>query len=177
MKVPSKKEILYWVKRYNKEEDSGEFKSLERKLGKKLRKTKRLTKPELKKIVAWKFQANLLGRRKRTFNLLKSSSNLKIGEVTKEALEHRDDSSRVEILTHIKGIGPALASCILSFYDPKNYGVKDIHIERELFGRDLHGNIKDYLKLLSKLRMLSKKYNLPVRTIEKALFKKNLEEE
>ena len=169
-----KKEILYWLKRYNGEEDSGRFKSLERELGRKIRKTKKLTKSDLKGVVSWKFQS-LPGRKKRTFNLLKSSSDSKIQRLTKEALEQKDDFSKLRILTSIKGIGPALASCILTFYDPKNYGVKDIHIERELFGRDLRGNNKDYLKLLRKLRAYSEKYNLPVRVIEKALFKKNLE--
>ena len=34
--------------------------------------------------------------------------------------------------------------------------------------------IENYLKLLDRLRELSTKYDLPVRIIEKALFKKNL---
>ena len=85
---------------------------------------------------------------------------------------------KLEFLLKFKGIGISTASVILTFYDPKNYGVFDIHVWRELFGKEPKNfsKIDNYLKLLENLRKLSKKYWLDVRKIEKALFQKNLDE-
>jgi len=34
------------------------------------------------------------------------------------------------------GVGAATISVVLAFYDPKNYGVFDRHVWREVFGRE-----------------------------------------
>ena len=76
-------------------------------------------------------------------------------------------------------VGPAVASTILTFYNPKEYGVFDIHIWRELFGKEPKNlfTTENYLKLLAELRGLANKYGLDTRIVEKAFFKKNIDEE
>jgi hypothetical protein len=66
-------------------------------------------------------------------------------------------------------IGPAVASTILTFSDPKNYGVFDFHVWQEVFNEKLKGyTVKNYIKLLYKLREIANKYDVEVRTVEKA---------
>ena len=53
-----------------------------------------------------------------------------------------------------------------------------IHIMKEIYGEEpkyMYTSNKHYLRLLEYLRLESKKLDLPVRTIEKALFKKNID--
>jgi hypothetical protein len=67
---------------------------------------------------------------------------------------------------------------VLTFYDPKNYGVFDIHVWREFFGKEPKGLFSTsnyYIKLLAELRTIAKKYDLNARTVEKAYFTKNYE--
>jgi hypothetical protein len=76
------------------------------------------------------------------------------------------------------GLGPALSSVILAFFDSEKYGVLDIHAWRELLGKEpdnVFTNNDNAIKFFEKLREISKTTRLPCREIEKALFKKNLE--
>lgn len=176
--IIDKKELLRWYEKYNQEEDQYNT-SLELELGNKLRATKELTKEELIKIIEWKFQGRLLGRRKRILNLIKNIEDFEIRKLSKLSFNEQNEKKRIEYLREIKGVGIALASCILTFYDPKSYGVYDIHIWRELFGRepkDLFVKIEYYIKVLEKLREISNGNNIDVRIVEKALFKKNYDE-
>jgi len=88
------------------------------------------------------------------------------------------DSYKVNNLCTLHGVGPALASTILTFYNPKEYGVFDIHVWRELFGREpsFLFTAKNYLKLLTELRKIARRFDLDVRIVEKAFFKKNIDE-
>ncbi len=59
------------------------------------------------------------------------------------------------------------------------YGILDIHVWRELYGKEpksLFQSNQNYLILLSTLRKAAQEYKLQVRTLKKALFKKNLDE-
>jgi len=174
----SKQEIIKWCEKYNKEEDQYNT-GLEDELHDKLRNTKELTKEDLIKIVEWKFQGRLLGRRKRILNLIESIGDKDVKRISWEALDNQDEKQRIKKLMEIRGVGPALASVILTFYDPKNYGVYDIHAWRELFGREpksLFSNINNLMQFFSKLREIANDYDLDARVVEKALFKKNYDE-
>ena len=73
----------------------------------------------------------------------------------------------------------ALSSVILTFYDPKRYGIIDIHDWRELFGKepaDLFTDYKHTLKFFTKLREIAEETGLTCRVVEKALFMKNLKD-
>ena len=78
----------------------------------------------------------------------------------------------------LQGVSPVLASVILTFFDPKQYGVFDLHVWKALLGNEPPNlfSTSNYLKLLEAIQKTAKKQNLDARTIEKAFFKKNLDE-
>lgn len=172
----TKEEILMWNKNYDQEEDLYTT-GLEEKLRKKFQKNKFVIKDDLREILRWKFQGQLKGRGEYKVKKLEKEDALKIRKLSEQALKIHDDRERIKLLAQIREVGPAIASVILTFYDPQNYGVFDIHVWRELFGeepKDLFNKNKDYyLRVLNELRKLAKKHNLSARMIEKALFEKN----
>ena len=89
------------------------------------------------------------------------------------------DSDRVNGL-RFYGFGTATISVILTFYSPKEYGVFDRHVWRELFGKEPKNEylwtIENYPKVLAELRKIAKQHSLDVRAVEKALFTKNINE-
>ena len=173
----NKKEIIFWRNKYNKEEDLYN-KGLEEELRKKFQKNNQITKSDLAEIIKWKFQGRLKGRQKRILNLLAPVEDSFIREKSSLAFKIRNDKERLNLLSSIRGVGNTLSSVILTFYNPNNYGVLDIHAWRALFGKepqDLFSNHKDAVKFFNKLREISSNTALPCRDIEKALFKKDLE--
>jgi hypothetical protein len=171
-----KDEILKWNIKYDKEYPKWTIK--EKELGDKFRKTKTLTKADLVEIVWWKFEW-LKGRRDRTLRFVEKNSVEEVSACSQVFnLTPSEDIFRIGVLDNLQGVGPAIASVVLTFYDPKNYGVFDIHVWREFFGKEpknLFGTRKYYLKLLCELRMIGNKYDLNARTVEKAYFTKNYE--
>lgn len=171
-----RKEILMWVSKY--EEDHPWWCEKEKELGDKFRKTGELTKEDLIQVVKWKFKT-LKGRQSRILGLIKKNEDYEIRRISRKAFSLTSDSdfSRVELLKNLYGVGPALASTILTFYDPEQYGIFDIHVWRELFGPESTNlfTISNYLKLLREMRCVASQQNFNVRIIEKALFKKNLQ--
>ncbi len=172
-----KDEILRWNQKYDKENPWWNEK--ENELGDKFRKTKTLTKTDLRQCVEWKFN-KLVGRKKRVLKFIENNDDEVIRKVGTQVfnLTPRDDIIRIRQLDALQGVGPAMASVILTFYDPKNYGVHDIHVWREFFGPEpshIFTGTSCYLKLLAELRRIANRFNLPVRTVEKAYFLKNYE--
>jgi len=167
-------DIQYWADKYDEEHPWWTVE--EARISEILRKNHEFGLQTLREIVHWKFYT-LPGRRKRVNNLLNNYSDMQIREISRKTFSSNTDKERIETLCTIKGVGVAISSTILSFYDPEKYCVYDIHVMREVYGEEpkymFTGN-RHYLKLLNDLRIISKKHNLPVRTIEKAYFKKNL---
>ena len=173
-----KDEILKWLARYDKEEDLYNT-GLESGLRVKFQRNRFITKEDLKKIIEWKFQGRLKGRQKRILNLLNPVNDKLVQSVSKLAFKTEDDTIKLKLFCSIRGVGPALSSVILTFFNPNKYGVFDIHVWRELFGkepRDLFTNHNHIFKFFVKIREIAAKTGLTCREIEKALFKKNLEE-
>ncbi len=139
-----------------------------------------ITKNDLLRLIYWKFK-DLPGRRSRVTKIFQTNSEEYVKDVCAQVLKMNtnQDQMRIGLLDDLEGIGPAIASVILTFYDPKNYCVHDIHVWRELFGEEpstLFLGSSCYMKVLFETRKMAAKYSLDVRTIEKALFKKNLDE-
>lgn len=169
-----KENILYWAEKYD--EDHPWWTDEEQRIGEMIRKNNEFGLNTLKEIVHWKFYT-LPGRQKRVNNLLAKYSDKQIREITRKTFNKKTDQARIETLRTIKGIGVALASTILTMYDPFQYCIYDIHVMREVYGQEpkyMFTSSKYYLQLLKELRKLSNNYNIQVRTIEKAFFKKNL---
>lgn len=174
----NKEELLFWKNKYDKEEDLYN-KGDEEELRKKFNKNNFVMKEDLIRIVKWKFQDRLVGRQKRILKLLDDVEESFIEEITKLAFKTKDDDIKLSLLSSIKGVGNAVGSVILTFYDPKNYGVLDIHAWRELFGEEpnnVFSNNKQAIKFFKKLREISSETGLSCRDVEKAIFKKNLDE-
>ena len=172
-----REELLYWSNKHDDQFDDGIQK--ERKIGAELRKTKEVTKTHLVDIIKWKFEGDAR-RIKRESNLVSDIDEQVLRKVSNIVfdLDVSQDMYRIKLLCALgHGIGPAVASTILTFYDPVNYGVFDFHVWKEVFREELEGNytVSNYIKLLSKLREVADRYGLHVRTVEKAYFKKNYE--
>lgn len=173
-----KEEILYWNRKYDADHPWWTLK--EKEIGDRLRIAKELTKDDLVEIVEWKFK-DLEGRRKKVLALIEQNNDEEIRSISKCVFGsgYKHDAQKVDLLRTLHGVGVAVASTILTFYNPREYCVFDIHVWRELFGKeplDLY-TTENYLKVLSKLRKEAEKYNLDVRIVEKAYFKKNIDKE
>lgn len=171
-----KEEILNWNRKYDK--DHPWYVEKEKELGDKFRKTKTVTKSDLLQVVEWKFKG-VPPRYKRVTELAKRNTDEIVQQTCSRVFAMSDDSDRIKSLDALHGVGPALASTILTFYDPKNYGVHDIHVWKEFFGLKpdtIFIGSGCYLKLLAELRRIANKYNIDARTVEKAYFKKNFDE-
>lgn len=174
----SKTDIIKWKEKYDDQEDFYN-KGDEDELRGKFQKKKFMTKEDLIKIHKWKFQGTLIGRQKRMINLIQNIPSSFIEELSRDAFNLNNDIERLQILFKIPSVANSLSSVILTFYDPQNYGILDIHSWRELFGeepKDIFSNKKRLLEFLDELRKISNITGLSCREVEKALFKKNLDE-
>lgn len=174
----NKEELLNWARKYD-EEATELDREIEKELTSKFFKNNLVTKDDLEKINRWKFQEMMPGRLKRQLYLLKRIPEEAIQQKTREAFNATSDTERLHILLSPPkcGIGPAVGSTILTFFDPQNYGVFDIHAWRELFGEvEIDpSDPKSAVQFFERLREISGETRLPCRTVEKALFQKNLE--
>lgn len=176
---PFIEDIQYWAAKYD--EDHPWWTSEEKRIGDKIREDKEFGMETLKEIVEWKFKT-VPGRIVRIKNLLKNHTDKEVKEITGTVLPlpKSEDRNKVHGLCELKGVGPALASTILTFHDPQDYCVYDIHILREVYGEEpkhpfnKYTGCRHYIRLLEYIRLESSRLDLPARTIEKALFKKNM---
>ena len=170
-----REEILEWVDKHDRK--NFWWIQQEREIGDRLRETKKLSKDDLNKIIEWKFESNPLVKTIQ-LNRMKKVNEQHLEKVSNEVfnLDVNQDMKRITLLCGFNGIGPAVASVILTFYDPENYCVVDFHVYQEVFGfRPKYLTPEKYIGLLGKLREEARKYSLNVRDIEKAYFMKNCE--
>jgi len=178
IKKINKEEIIFWKEKYDNEEDSYN-KGEEWDLRASFNKNGFMSKEDLVRIMKWKFQGRLKGRQKIMLNLLEDCESSLIEKMSKEAFQSKEDDIRITLLSSLPAVKNSLSSVILTFYDPINYGILDIHSWRELFGiepKDIFSNKKRLLIFFNELRKISQKTGLSCRDIEKALFKKNIDE-
>ena len=171
-----KAEILDWNRKYDV--DHPWWIKIEKELGGKFRQSYEVTKNDLLLIIEWKF-LNMPWKDERK----RDAENVNENELRTKSqialrLSPRDDYERISNL-RFKGINASTISVILSFFDPHNYGVFDRHVWRGIFGHETSivdlFNIDNYIKLLSALRTIAEQYDLPVRTVEKAYFKRDFD--
>ena len=172
-----KSEIMRWSRKYDK--DQGWWAQKERELGAKFRRTKVLTRDDLIQIVEWKFQGSE-EKKKRVLEAVAKNEDAIVARISSQvfSVPSGEDAFRMNSLTMLNGVSPILASVILTFFEPKQYGVFDVHVWRALLGNEPPNlfTTQNYLTLLSALRKTAGKNNLDARTVEKAFFKKNLDE-
>jgi len=172
-----KRDFLKWSQKYDK--DQGWFTQVERELGARFRRLKVMSRADLTEIVEWKFKGDEANKR-RVAELVARNDEASVTLVSSQAfnLPVDDDACRINCLMRLEGVSPVLASVILAFFSPKQYGVFDLYAWRALLGNEVPNlfSAVNYLKLLLALRKTAVKHNLDVRTVEKALVKKKLDE-
>lgn len=175
IKTFSKSDLLPWLDEDKYIELFGvKDKQIEEELPKEIQKKGYLERADFEKLLSWKF-STMQGRLKRSLNLLAKNSNEDLIQKTSHAFALSDEKEKIEVLKSIKGVGNAVGSVILTFYDSRKYAVFDIHAWRELFGPEP----KDYYKtsrlieFFEEIRRISKETGLTCREVEKAIFTKN----
>ena len=172
-----KPEYLLWSRKYEK--SYRWLTQRERELGARFRKFKVLTVSDLTQVAEWKFKEEP-EKKNRLLQALTRNSEEKVNRVSSQVfnLVQGDDNYKVCCLTSLEGVSPVFASVILSFFDPHQYGIFDSSVWKALLGNpppNLY-TPQNYIKLLAALRKTAAKHNLDARTIDKALFKKSIDE-
>ncbi len=173
-----KKDFLKWSARYDR--DQGWLAQVERDLGARFRRLKVMSSADLARVVEWKFSDDE-AKRRRVLELVARNDESAVAGVSSRVfcLPVADDAFRMNCLMTLEGVSPVLASVVLAFFDPGQYGVFDVYAWRGLLGNEVPNlfSAVNYLKLLVALRKTAAKHNLGVRTVEKALVKQKLDEE
>ena len=168
---------MKWSQKYDK--DQGWLAQRERELGARFRRLKVMSGADLAMVVEWKFKDEE-EKKRRVLELVARNDEASIARVSSQAfnLPLDDDACRMNCLMMLEGVSPVLASVILAFFDPKQYGLFDVYAWRALLGNEVPNlfSAANYLKLLVALRKTAAKHNLDVRTVEKALVEKKLDE-
>jgi len=172
-----KRDFLKWSQKYDR--DQGWLAQVERELGARFRRLKVMSSTDLAEVVKWKFSGDE-AKTRRVLELVTRNDKASVKLASSQAfnLPVNDDAFRVNCLMMLEGVSPVLVSVILAFFDPKQYGVFDVYAWRALLGNEGSNlfSASNYLKLLLALRKTASKHNLDVRTVEKALVKKKLDE-
>jgi hypothetical protein len=172
-----KADFLMWSRKYDKA--FGWQAQRERELGAKFRKNKFLTCADLASIVEWKFK-NEPEKKDRILELVARNDEAKVQRITSQVLSlpQGDDMYRMNCLATIEGLTPVLASIILAFFDPHNYGILDVNVWKRLLGNPPPNvySPQNYIVLLAAMRKTAAKHNLDARVIDKAWFKKSIDE-
>jgi hypothetical protein len=128
-----KADFLLWSRKYDKA--YGWQAGRERDLGNKFRKNKQLTLADLTAIVEWKLKSEP-DKLARAQELVARNDPARVERVTSQALclPQADDMFRINCLLTLEGISPMLASVILSFYYPQEYGILDGAVWKPLLG-------------------------------------------
>jgi hypothetical protein len=166
-----------WSRKYDK--TFGWQAQRERELGAKFRKNKQLSCADLAAVVEWKFK-NEEDKKTRALELVARNNETTVNRISSQVLSlpQADDMYRMSCLTTLEGISPVLASIILTFFDPHNYGILDLNVWKRLLGNPPPNmnSPQNYIVLITAMRKTAAKHNLDARVIDKALFKKSIDE-
>jgi len=161
----SKKNILKYEKKYDADYKP-EGMLVEEEMKRLLKKQRYLRRKELVEIGGWKS--------KRPLRHYRSDENddLTVQEITKFSFKTKSEKARIGCLLALKGVSWPVASAILHFSFPEKYPIMDFRVIWSLGWKQ--PSIYDFSfwqRYCMKIHKLSKKYNLPIRTVEKSLWK------
>jgi hypothetical protein len=172
-----KADYLLWSRKYDKA--YGFLAQRERELGSKFRKRKVMTKADLAAVVDWRF-IDEPDKKTRALELVERNIDETVQRVSSQVfnLPVGDDIYRMNCLTTLEGVNPVLASIILAFFDPKVYAIFDTRVWKPILGNAPSGLLTtaNYRTFLLAIRKTAGKHNLDVRVIDKALYRKSVEE-
>lgn len=134
-------------------------------------KNKCLTSEEFLAIIIWKRNASKTKVIKGV-----NASGRSIRTITNEIYNTPSRDKKLQLLTEIKHIGPALASAVLTVLYDNEFTVIDYRVENSLkfIGVKITGspdtNADDYFAYVDICKKLAKKYNLSLRELDMALW-------
>lgn len=141
-------------------------------VGKEIRKSGEVTKNQLIKMMMWRIK--YLNLKNENLDFIEEIDENALMCITKMALQINEDLDiiKIKVLCIIKGLGPARASVILSFYNPLRYGVFNWRVWKQLFPDEKIKYFPEYyVRFLKELRKKSDDTGEKVRDIEFALWK------
>jgi len=129
-----------------------------------LKNQKYLTRKNLITIGDWKAP-----RARRHYS---NNRNHKVRKISKFSFSTKDEKARIESLDSLRGVGYPIASTILHFAFPQKYPIMDFRVIRSLGLKQPSTYKFDFWKgYCKKIQAISKKYSLPIRMLDKALWK------
>lgn len=165
----SKKNILKYAEKYDKQYKGSYGEEVEKEMKALLKKQRYLRQKELVEIGGWKSKRPLRHYRS------EENDDLTVQEITKFSFNTKSEKARIKSLLALKGVSWPVASAILHFAFPDNYPIIDFRVLRSLSLWDGKQHIRYDFRLweryCNKIRAIAKKYRLPIRTVEKALWK------
>lgn len=161
-----KESILKYAAAYDKQYRDTEDEKIEVEMKRLLQKQRYLRKKELVKIGRWKS--------KRPTRHYESGENddLTVKEITEFSFRTKSDKARVKSLLTLKGVSWPVASTILHFVFPARYPIMDFRVIWSLgWVQPSNYNFAFWQKYCKAINAISRRYNLPIRTVEKSLWK------
>lgn len=161
----NKKNIRKYTKEYNDQYKRID-ESVEKEMKKLLEKRRYLMRKDLIKIGCWK------STRPRRHYASQENDELTVKEITQFCFSTRSEKARIKALISLKGVSWPVASVILHFAFPTKYPILDFRVLWSLdWKKPSSYNFIFWQKYCDKINKISRKYKLPIRTIEKALWK------
>jgi hypothetical protein len=129
-----------------------------------------LEKEELEEICKWKSS--------RAIWLIRKNTPQEIMTTTRKAFSTKNERLKIELLTGLKGVSLPMASAILTFINPKRYGVIDIRVWQLLYkmkyvekkASGVGFNFENWFQFHKIIRHYAKMYNVKARDVERTLF-------
>lgn len=161
----NKKNILKYADEYDKQYRTYDSK-VEIEIKRLLKKQRYLGRKELLKIGMWKSK-----RPKRHYRS-RENDDLTVKEITKFSFKTKSEKARIKSLLALKGVSWPVASAILHFSFPQKYPIMDFRVIWSLgWNQPSNYNFSFWQRYCKRINKLSQKYNLPIRTVEKSLWK------
>lgn len=162
----NKKNILKYADAYDNQYRGTDGEKVEREIKSLLKGQRYLKREELITIGEWK------SKRPRRHYKSKENDDLTVEEITKFSFKTRSEKARVKSLLALKGISWPVASTILHFAFPLRYPIMDFRVIWSLgWDQPSNYNFSFWQKYCKAINAISKRYKLPIRTVEKSLWK------
>lgn len=163
----NKENILKYEQKYDKDYKQKSRKT-EYRMKSLLKNQRYLTRENLITIGDWKAP-----RARRHFSN-RQNRNHRVRKISQFSFNTRDERARIEYLDSLLGVGYPMASTILHFAFPHKYPIMDFRVLHSLWDmkkEDIRYDFGLWERYCNKIRAIAEKYNLTIRTVEKALWK------
>jgi len=161
----NKKTILEYAMKYD-EQYSQAAEAVEKKMKQLLQNQRYLTRDQFVQIGLWK------SRRPQKHYLNEENDDLTVKEVTQFCFSTKSCNARIKTLLTLKGVSWPLASTILHFAFPDKFPIMDFRVVWSLgWKKPPSYKYIFWQEYCDKVNNISKKLKLPIRTVEKALWR------